>query len=242
MHVAAGDVTGDGYADIIVGQEIGELVRVFSGSDYSVVASQLPYSATYAAGVHVAAGDVNGDGRQDVIVGLGKGDAPVRVYDPVARVQLVGIAPYWPGFEPIFDGAIAACTPAAGMTKNVDRALVQNMAIEATLAWPPSWGAPGDIRDDVTLAEITIDQLFPSSGTTTYLDIVTASGRQQHVLRQFTDSRAGHCAFSPAQIVSAIGAMRSWLATGVRPAASDTTLFPFRLGFSPFFNPGPWPF
>jgi len=100
----------------------------------------------------------------------------------------------------------------------------------------------GLVHGPVITLHTTIDLLFPASGTTAYLDRVTASGRQQHVLRQFTDSRAGHCEFSPEQIVSAITAMRSWLATGVRPAASDTTLFPFRFGFSPFFDPGPWPF
>lgn len=98
VHVAAGDVTGDSHADVIVGQELGGMARVFSGTDYSIVASHFPYGAMYAAGVHVAAGDVNGDGRQDVIVGPGTGDAPVRVYDVVARAQLASFAAYWPGF------------------------------------------------------------------------------------------------------------------------------------------------
>lgn len=297
-----------------------------------------------------------------------------------------------------FDGAIATCAPAAGMTKQADRALVQNLAIEATMAWPAPWGTPGDVRDDLTLADIeavhylafqddrsvplypaydfvrlllnvpenlyfdaptpagrtlvryytlvladlerrhggpvaqgarqpyslsasdlaeinasiqlielfglqnacapgdsevcplpvgitaeqfvadlnsippvmpdaaartrlaatndltglvtgpvitlhtTIDPLLPPSGTTSYLDAVTAAGRQQQLLRLFTDSRAGHCAFNPEHLLGVISAMRSWLETGVRPSVNDNTFFPAQEGFTRSFDPGRWPF
>ena len=87
VHVAAGDVDGDGRADIItgVGAGGGPHVQVFSGAAVtssgfftpsdpaffdSVLASFFPYDPFFPGGVRVAAGDVNGDGRAD-IVGFG---------------------------------------------------------------------------------------------------------------------------------------------------------------------------
>jgi hypothetical protein len=80
VRVAAGDVNGDGRADIIAGTGPGSsLVTVFSGQDLSVLKSFLAFPG-FTGGVYVAAGDVDGDGRDDIVVGAGSGSSAVKVF------------------------------------------------------------------------------------------------------------------------------------------------------------------
>ncbi len=78
IYVAVGDVNGDGYADIITGagQGGGPHVQVFSGQNYSNIASFFAYNPAFTGGISVASGDVNGDGYSDVVVGAGPGGGP----------------------------------------------------------------------------------------------------------------------------------------------------------------------
>src|SRR5207244_5549205 len=78
VSVAAGDVNGDGRADIITGAGAGGAphVKAFSGLDGSVLRSFFAYDAGFSGGVYVAAGDVNGDGRTDIVTGAGAGGMP----------------------------------------------------------------------------------------------------------------------------------------------------------------------
>ncbi|RLS24872.1 MAG: hypothetical protein DWH70_06380, partial [Planctomycetota bacterium] len=78
IYVAVGDVNGDGYADIITGagQGGGPHVQVFSGHNYSNIASFFAYNPAFTGGISVASGDVNGDGYSDVVVGAGPGGGP----------------------------------------------------------------------------------------------------------------------------------------------------------------------
>jgi len=83
VFVAAGDVNGDGRADIIIGPDSGAppLVRVFDGRTGNTLQSFFAYSPLFLGGVRVAAGDVNGDGRADIITGAGAGSSPhVKVF------------------------------------------------------------------------------------------------------------------------------------------------------------------
>src|SRR5262249_54964704 len=82
-YVAAGDVNGDGFADIIVGADGGggPNVTVFSGKDGRPLGSFFPYDIHFTGGVRVAAGDVDGDGKAEIITGAGPGGGPnVTVY------------------------------------------------------------------------------------------------------------------------------------------------------------------
>jgi hypothetical protein len=83
VRVAAGDVNGDGVADIITGPGEGSKARVsaFDGKDLSLLGSFLAYARQFTGGVYVAAGDVDGDGLDDIITGPGPGMASqVRIF------------------------------------------------------------------------------------------------------------------------------------------------------------------
>jgi VCBS repeat-containing protein len=83
VHIAAGDVNMDGYADIIVGAGAGggPHVRVFSGPNLTELRSFFAYDAAFAGGVEVAAGDMDGNGVADIITAAGPGGGPhVRAF------------------------------------------------------------------------------------------------------------------------------------------------------------------
>ncbi len=104
VFVAAGDVTGDGTADIITGSGSGTpaQVRVFDGRTSGEVTSFVAYPG-FNGGVRVGVGDVNGDGNDDIVTGPGAGGGPhVRVFNATNGAQLNE----FPAFGPSFSGGI----------------------------------------------------------------------------------------------------------------------------------------
>jgi FG-GAP repeat protein len=90
-NVAVGDVSGDGYAEIVTGANVGNPhVKVYSGKDIplgtfdpdgaSIQASWFPYELHFNVGASVAVGDVNGDGQAEVVTGANVGNPHVKVY------------------------------------------------------------------------------------------------------------------------------------------------------------------
>src|SRR5262249_13943727 len=82
VFVAAGDVNGDGRADIITGPDFsgGTEVKAFSGKGGPVLADFNAFG-TFTGGVRVAAGDLNRDGKADIIVAPGPTGGPnVKVF------------------------------------------------------------------------------------------------------------------------------------------------------------------
>jgi hypothetical protein len=89
--LSAGDVDGDGFADIITGTGAGVAgeVRVFGKSNVPL-RSFKPYG-TFTGGLRVGVGDLNGDGRLDLIVGTGSGQpARVRFFDTITLAEMFG--------------------------------------------------------------------------------------------------------------------------------------------------------
>jgi hypothetical protein len=99
VRVAAGDVDGDGFLDIITGSGLGAAhVKAFSGRDGSLLRSFLAYGG-YSGGIHVACGDINGDGLDDIVTGAGPGAGPhVKVFDGQTGAELHSFFAYSPSF------------------------------------------------------------------------------------------------------------------------------------------------
>jgi lysophospholipase L1-like esterase len=105
VSVAAGDVLGQGRAQIVTGAGPGggPHVEVFDGRDGSLLQSFFAYQASFRGGVSVAAGDENGAGPAEIVTGAGAGGGPaVEVID--ARTAAVQDAFF--AFDPSFLGGV----------------------------------------------------------------------------------------------------------------------------------------
>ncbi|HQR05482.1 MAG TPA: Ig-like domain-containing protein [Gemmatales bacterium] len=106
VQVAAGDVNGDGRADIVASADSNPgtgipSVRSVNGATGTVFTAWYggitPYTGTSFVGVRVAVGDVNGDGRADIVTApiggttSAAGTQTVKVYNPKAANVTVGL-------------------------------------------------------------------------------------------------------------------------------------------------------
>lgn len=110
VNVGAGDLNGDGFADIICGMaRNGSEIRVFSGEDLSpLLAPFVAFSSTLPGGVNLAVGDLNDDHRPDIIAASGKGGEPrVRVFSGVDGSQLSGPLGDFLAFEATHKGGVS---------------------------------------------------------------------------------------------------------------------------------------
>jgi hypothetical protein len=106
VNIAAGDVNGDGYDDMICGAGAGggPQVNVFSGKDGSLLHSFFAYDPGFTGGVNVAAADLVGNGRIWIVTGAGAGGGPqVRVFDGLGSMVLSFLSPPY-GFISAVDG------------------------------------------------------------------------------------------------------------------------------------------
>ncbi|HEY2909971.1 MAG TPA: Ig-like domain-containing protein, partial [Gemmataceae bacterium] len=126
VTVAAGDVNGDGKADIIVGTGAGggPNVKVINGAmlgdlgpdglpaPAAIIASFFAYDPIFRGGVNVASADVDGDGFADVLTAPGSGGgSQIKVYSGHTLFQSGADAPgiliaSFYGFDPAFLGGV----------------------------------------------------------------------------------------------------------------------------------------
>jgi hypothetical protein len=83
--VGAGDVNGDGRADIVTGTGVGggPRVRVLDGKNLGgpSIYDFFAYESSFRGGVFATVGDVDGDGKAEIITGTGVGGGPaVKVF------------------------------------------------------------------------------------------------------------------------------------------------------------------
>ncbi|AWM36357.1 Extracellular serine protease precursor [Gemmata obscuriglobus] len=99
VYVAAGDLDGDGRADIVTGAGAGAAphVKVFSGRTGAQQQSFLAYGAQFTGGVRVGVGVI--DGRTYVLTGAGPGAGPhVKGFvDGVQELSLLAGSPSFSG-------------------------------------------------------------------------------------------------------------------------------------------------
>lgn len=81
VFVAAGDVTGDHVADIIVGSGIGSdpVVKIFTAAGQQLFQFN-PYPTSRGIGVSVATGDVDGDGVDEILTIPARSAAQIRIF------------------------------------------------------------------------------------------------------------------------------------------------------------------
>ena len=102
VSVGAGEMTGDGNAEIVTGAGPGggPHVRVFDGSNTNVIFQEFfAYNAGFLGGVNVSAGDLNGDNLADIVTGAGFGGGPhVRALNSQDLSPILDFYAYDPTF------------------------------------------------------------------------------------------------------------------------------------------------
>lgn len=110
IHVATGDINGDGVEDVVTGAGPGggPHVQSYDGKALlsgkaeriiSALGSYFAYNPGFRGGVHVAIGDVNGDGKGDIVTGAGPGGGPhVVAWDSVTGNAITSFFAYNPSF------------------------------------------------------------------------------------------------------------------------------------------------
>ena len=112
VFVAAGDMNGDGRADIVTspGAGGGPHVRAFlidNAGNFTPFAEFLAYTPAFTGGLFVAAGDVSGDGaRAEIITGAGQSGGPhVRIFQ-VSNAGAVTPFAELMAYTPTFTGGV----------------------------------------------------------------------------------------------------------------------------------------
>jgi hypothetical protein len=107
VTVAAGDVTGDGKADIITGPGAGggPDVEVWNGPNRARLFGFMAYTDPQAqpnwnGGVNVASGDLDGDGKAEIVVGPWNGGGPhLRIFEHDGKLRNGGVFAGNPSFS-----------------------------------------------------------------------------------------------------------------------------------------------
>jgi hypothetical protein len=94
----------------------------------------------------------------------------------------------------------------------------------------------GKIRNPILTVHTIIDPLLVVANESAYAELNAAAGKQDLLFQTYTTG-IGHCNLTGPQILTSIGAIDTWVRTGVRPTAAS---FPAPLGFNNTFVPPPY--
>lgn len=95
----------------------------------------------------------------------------------------------------------------------------------------------GKLKKPLLTLHTQTDALVPPSHESAYAATVAGAGRSGLLAQTFTSGN-GHCNFSGEQLLTSLGALDAWVATGTKPTAAS---FPAALGFLPGFAAPAWP-
>jgi hypothetical protein len=94
----------------------------------------------------------------------------------------------------------------------------------------------GKIRNPILTVHTIIDPLLVVANDSAYAELNASKGKEELLFQTYTNA-VGHCNLTGPQILTAIGAIDSWVRTGVRPTPAQ---FPAGLGFNSAFVPPPF--
>lgn len=118
VHVAAGDVDGDGLDDVVTGAGGGGSphVKVFSGATFAEIRSFFAFPPSFGGGVTVAAGRIDGDALDDIVTGTEAGGGQVTVFRGTDLGTLQSFLPYGSSFTGgVFVASSGAATLPVGL-------------------------------------------------------------------------------------------------------------------------------
>lgn len=95
----------------------------------------------------------------------------------------------------------------------------------------------GSITRPVLTMHTQYDAVVPVEMGSAYFDRVNSAGSGEFLAQVYTTA-AGHCNFTPMQLLAAVQAVEAWLENGSLPTDEN---FPASLGFDNEFVPAPWP-
>ncbi|QJW95101.1 beta strand repeat-containing protein [Frigoriglobus tundricola] len=94
FNIAAGDLTGNGIADVIFSTATGgDFVFAYAGASTSFLVSPFSAFGGFTGGVTIAAGDVYATGRDQIIVGTASRVGAAGVFDPSGQMLQLLFAP-----------------------------------------------------------------------------------------------------------------------------------------------------
>jgi hypothetical protein len=123
--VAAGDVNGDGYADVVTGAGPGggPHVKVYSGRTWTQIEGYYALNPTFNGGVNVALADIIGTGRPDVVAGTATNGTLINVFDGLTHAPLTS---FYAPFPTILTGGVRV-----GAMSSLDNGLSQEILAAA---------------------------------------------------------------------------------------------------------------